>query len=79
MLFAYAKNKGTEHRAADQHFCFCYIPYKGKFSRRLIFAVFRGKSCTAKIKNHEIFSKFVQSSSKNSKVLNDTILHQLLA
>ena len=50
--------------------CLTSYTVKRKFSRRLIFAKFRGKSCTAKTKNHEIFSKFVQSPS----VPNDTIL-----
>ena len=39
-----------------------------------MFAVFRGKLCTAKIKNHEIFSKIVKRSSKKPKAPNNTVL-----
>ena len=34
---------------------------------------FRNRSCSAKIKICEVFSKFVQSSSNNSQVSNNTV------
>ena len=49
------------------------IPQKGKFSRPVIFAVFHGWLCTTKIKNHEIFLKFVESNIENPEAHKDTL------
>ena len=46
------------------------ILFKGKFLCLVIFEEFHDILCTVIIKNHKIFSKFVQSHSENPKVPN---------